>query len=76
MRPFTALPENVNLNAKNTLASAMAKASMSIDFSQPDLIPMRLMNEILWRSMRGAQSHMPDPVHTVNLRHAMRTGSG
>jgi YVTN family beta-propeller protein len=76
MRPFTALAENVNLNAKNTLDSAMATASMSIDFSRPDLIPMRLMNEILWKSMRGVHSHMPDPVHSVNLTRAIRTGTG
>jgi YVTN family beta-propeller protein len=76
MRPFTALPANVNLNAKNTLDSPMATASMSIDFSAPDRIPMRLMNEILWKSMRGEQSQMPEPVRSLNLRKAMLTGIG
>jgi hypothetical protein len=76
MRPFTALPANVNLNAKNTLVSPMATASMSIDFSAPDRIPMRLMNEILWKSMRGERSQMPEPVRSLNLRKAMLTGTG
>jgi phospholipase C len=76
MRPFTALPANVNLNAKNMLDSPMATASMSIDFSAPDRIPMRLMNEILWRSMRGERSQMPEPVRSLNLRKAMLTGTG
>jgi YVTN family beta-propeller protein len=76
MRPFTALPASVNLNAKNTLDSPMAKASMSIDFSAPDRIPMRLMNEILWKSMRGERSQMPEPVRSLNLRKAMLTGIG
>jgi YVTN family beta-propeller protein len=76
MRPFTALPANVNLNAKNTLDSPMATASISIDFSAPDRIPMRLMNVILWKSMRGPHSRMPDPVHSVNLRRAMLKGTG
>jgi len=76
MRPFTALPANVNLNAKNTLDSPMATASMSIDFSAPDRIPMRLMNEILWKSMRGERSQMPEPVRSLNLRKAMLTGTG
>jgi hypothetical protein len=76
MRPFTALPANVNLNAKNTLDSPMATASMSIDFSAPDRIPMRLMNEILWKSMRGEGSQMPEPVRSLNLRKAMLTGTG
>jgi len=49
---------------------------MSIDFSAPDRIPMRLMNEILWKSMRGERSQMPEPVRSLNLRKAMLTGKG
>jgi YVTN family beta-propeller protein len=74
MRPFTALPANVNLNATNTLDSPMSTASMSIDFSAPDMIPMRLMNEILWKAMRGADSQMPEPVHSASVMHALRGG--
>ncbi len=74
MRPFTALPANVNLNATNTLDSPMATASMSIDFSGPDMIPMRLMNEILWKAMRGADSRMPAPVHSTSVMNALRGG--
>jgi YVTN family beta-propeller protein len=74
MRPFTALPENVNLNAKNTLDSPLATRSARIDFSQPDRIPMRLMNLILWKSMRGIDSRMPDPVRSVSVLQALRTG--
>jgi len=75
MRPFTALPETVNLNAKNTLDSPMATASMSIDFSRPDRIPMRLMNVILWKSMRGPHSRMPEPVHSLNVSRIMTGGA-
>jgi hypothetical protein len=39
----------------------MAHASLSIDFSEPDLIPMGLMNQIIWKSVRGADSEMPLP---------------
>ena len=34
-----------------------------IDFSQPDLIPMGTMNEIIWKSVRGVDSQMPAVVH-------------
>jgi len=53
LRPYTAVVPGVNLFAKNTFNSPMAAASLRIDFSNPDLIPMRLMNRILWKAMRG-----------------------
>ena len=53
LRPYTAVVPGVNLFAKNTFQSPMATASLRIDFSDPDLIPMRLMNRILWKAMRG-----------------------
>jgi YVTN family beta-propeller protein len=67
LRPFTALPPNVSLNAKNTFDSPMARASLRIDFSDADRIPMRLMNLILWRAMRGTGSAMPAPVRALDV---------
>jgi hypothetical protein len=34
-----------------------------MDFSDNDRAPMHLLNEIIWRSVRGADSPMPPPVH-------------
>ena len=48
-------------------------ASLRIDFSDPDLIPMRLMNRILWKAMRGPDSRMPSPVHSIE---SVRAGDG
>ena len=67
LRPFTAVAPTVSLNAKNTADSAMAGASLRIDFSDADRIPMRLMNEILWKAMRGPHSRMPAPVHSIDV---------
>lgn len=61
LRPYTAVVPGVSLFAKNTFESPMAAASLRIDFSNPDLIPMRLMNRILWKAMRGPDSRMPSP---------------
>jgi hypothetical protein len=41
----------------------MAAESLTIDFAKPDLIPMDLMNEIVWKSVRGADSKLPATVH-------------
>jgi YVTN family beta-propeller protein len=67
LRPFTALAPTVSLNAKNTFADPMASASLRIDFSDADRIPMRLMNRILWKAMRGPDGRMPAPVHSVDV---------
>jgi hypothetical protein len=73
LRPYTAVVPGVSLFAKNTFGSPTATASLRIDFSNPDLIPMRLMNQILWKAMRGPDSRMPSPVHSIE---SVRAGDG
>ena len=73
LRPYTAVVPGVSLMAKNTFDTPMATASRRIDFSDPDLIPMRLMNQILWKAMRGPDSRMPAPVHSIT---AVEAGDG
>jgi hypothetical protein len=36
---------------------------MKMDFSDYDRVPMQALNEIIWKSVRGADSPMPPPVH-------------
>jgi len=63
LHPFSALPPEVDVEGKNTIASFGARKSMAMDFSGPDKAPMHLLNEIIWRSIKGADSPMPAPVH-------------
>ncbi|NUN96160.1 MAG: hypothetical protein HUU16_08285, partial [Candidatus Omnitrophica bacterium] len=37
--------------------------SMEIDLSDYDRAPMYALNEILWKSIKGADSEMPPPIH-------------
>ena len=53
LRPYDALMPSASQTARNGLHAWMAGASLSIDVSEPDRIPMGLMNENLWRSVRG-----------------------
>jgi YVTN family beta-propeller protein len=64
LRPYTALAPAVSLFERNGADAPMARESLAIDFSKPDRIPMQLMNEILWKSVRGAKSEMPATRHT------------
>jgi YVTN family beta-propeller protein len=72
LRPYTALVPAVSLFALNGKDAPMAAESLGIDFSKPDRIPMALMNEILWKSVRGAQSHVPRTRHTFAALHPRR----
>jgi YVTN family beta-propeller protein len=66
LRPYDAITPGVSLTARNGANAPMADASLSIDFSEPDRIPMGLMNEIIWKSVRGRHSHVPPTVHTLS----------
>ena len=61
--PYDALPPRIDLNQKNTLAAYGALASNRMDFADVDRAPMYELNEILWKSIKGAASAMPLPVH-------------
>ncbi len=61
--PFTLVPAQVSLDERNTEKSVGAQLSKKMDFSDLDLAPMHLLNEILWKSVKGADSTMPAPVH-------------
>jgi len=61
--PFTALAPRVDLRARNPKNAWGAKASARMDFSEPDRAPMLALNEIIWKSVKGADSVMPAPVH-------------
>ena len=53
----------MDLNARNTAESVGARASAKMDFDDYDRAPMHALNEIIWKSVRGADSPMPAPVH-------------
>jgi hypothetical protein len=65
LQPFNVIPPKVSLTAKNGANAPMSAASTKLDFDRPDLIPMGLMNRILWKSAKGALAHMPAPLHTM-----------
>jgi hypothetical protein len=60
---FQLIPPEVDLNAKNTPESYGSRASANMDFDDYDRAPMHALNEIIWKSVRGANSRMPPPVH-------------
>jgi hypothetical protein len=62
LTPYTAVPERIDLNAKNDSLAYGAARSMKMDFSEYDKIDDFELNEILWRSIKGKDAPLPPAV--------------
>ena len=60
---FSVIQPRINVSERNEKGAFGAVLSNQWDFSQPDLAPMHALNEIIWKSVKGADSEMPSPVH-------------
>jgi len=65
LTPYQALPARVDLNAKNPANAYGAAASVAMNFDEVDMAPEQELNEILWKSIKGADSPMPAPVRRL-----------
>jgi YVTN family beta-propeller protein len=63
LSPYTALPANVDLEALNGEHAWGGKIEMN--FAKEDAADDLLLNEIIWRSVRGEESPMPPPVRAA-----------
>jgi len=59
--PYKALPANVDLNEKNPKTAWGSRRSRKMNFKKEDAADDLLLNEIIWRSVRGPDSPMPAP---------------
>lgn len=65
LRPYSALPPQWDVNEKNKPTDFGAQASLEMNLDEIDEAPMREFNEIIWKSVKGANSEMPAPVHRL-----------
>ena len=65
LRPYDLVSPQVDLGARNTASSWGSAASGRMNFSKEDDTPEQALNEIIWHSVRGANSPMPAPVHAA-----------
>jgi DNA-binding beta-propeller fold protein YncE len=63
--PFNALPNNIDLNLKNTKATAMSRLSETFNFKKEDSVPDDLFNKVIWAAIKGEDSSCPAPVHAA-----------
>jgi YVTN family beta-propeller protein len=63
LRPYKALPETVDMNERNSKHAWGGHIKMN--FAKEDAADDLLLNEIIWRSVRGPNSHMPAPTRAA-----------
>lgn len=59
--PYRARPAQVNLEERNQKTAWGASLSNQMDLTKEDAADDLLLNEVIWRSIRGANSAMPPP---------------
>jgi hypothetical protein len=57
------IPPQIDVNVRNKKGDYGAEESRKMDLSDVERAPMHLLNEIIWKSVKGATSLMPLPVH-------------
>jgi len=69
LQGYSALPANIDLNERNPLTAWGGEIEMN--FAEEDAADDLLLNEMIWRSIRGVDNPMPAPVRAgfVLTRH-------
>ena len=68
LTPFKVRPARVPLDELNAPNAPGAQQSASWDFSKEDTLPDIEFNEVIWKSVKGADSQMPAPVRSAFVR--------
>jgi hypothetical protein len=64
MRPYAAVKPNIDMEEVNPENAPMAKESQALDLTAEDRIDDHLMNEILWKAIKG-NAPLPPPVRST-----------
>jgi DNA-binding beta-propeller fold protein YncE len=65
LKPYEHVVPDVDMKALNTKTAWGADLSEKMDFTREDAADDLLLNEVIWRSVRGPASKMPPPVRAA-----------
>jgi DNA-binding beta-propeller fold protein YncE len=65
LRPYQHVVPKTDMKATNQATAWGSKRSAKLDFSKEDAADDLVLNEIIWKSVRGAKSPMPPPVRAA-----------
>lgn len=64
-QPYRVKPHQVDLNEVNTDTSKYAYISQKLDFRKEDEAPDGILNEVIWKAVKGIDSPCPPSVHAA-----------
>jgi hypothetical protein len=64
-RPYQAEPARIDLQERNPKSAWGSELSAKMDFSREDAADDQLLNEVIWRSIKGPDSRMPAPTRSA-----------
>ena len=65
LTPYEHVPARLDLTEKNGADAWGAEASAKFNFEKEDAADDLLLNEVIWRSVKGPKSVMPAPVRAA-----------
>jgi len=68
LTPYHCKPANVDLTERNAKTAWGAERSLQFDLSKEDAADDILFNEVIWKSVKGADSPMPAPRRAAFVR--------
>ncbi len=68
LTPFTLRPAQYPFDEMNAPNAPGAQASIEMNLEEADMAPELELNEIIWKSVHGADARMPPPVRTGFVR--------
>lgn len=68
LTPYEHVQPSIDIKEMNSERAWGASESLAMDFSEYDRTPMFALNEIVWKSVKGAESEMPLPVRRIHFR--------
>jgi YVTN family beta-propeller protein len=73
MTPFNSLPSNINLKDVNPRGTKLAAMAKGLNFSEVDRVPDEVMNAMLWKSVKGENATVPNPVRAAFVKEIKKT---
>jgi YVTN family beta-propeller protein len=61
---------------RGTPLTSLEKQTAGMDLIHPDSAPASLLNEVIWKSVRGVSSKMPAPVHNAKIEARLHMAPG
>jgi len=68
LKPYQAIKPGIDMDEINTASMYGSERSGEMDLSIEDAIPDIEFNEIIWKNIKGVDSHMPVPVRGAYLK--------